>query len=90
MKRLPVYLSAALLATASFSTLAATAVDRQETQGLQRIGSVSVTNVNGSLDDVTRQLSQEAKSEGARHFRVIGVDNPGDSSLWTGTAEIYR
>ncbi len=42
MKRLPVYLSAALLATASFSTLAATAVDRQEAQGAatyrQRLG----------------------------------------------------
>ncbi|MDU6388376.1 MAG: DUF1471 domain-containing protein, partial [Pantoea sp.] len=24
------------------------------------------------------------------HYRVIGVENPGDSSLWRGTAEIYR
>lgn len=90
MKRLPAYLTAALLATESFSTLAATAVDQREAQDLQKIGSVSVSSVNGSLDDVTRQLSQQAKAEGASHFRVIGVDTPGDSSLWTGTAEIYR
>ncbi|WP_432413816.1 DUF1471 domain-containing protein [Pantoea allii] len=91
MKHLPAYLTAAaLLATASFPTFAATAVDQREAQNLQKIGSVSVSSVNGSLDDVTRQLSQQAKAEGARHFRVIGVDTPGDSSFWTGTAEIYR
>lgn len=90
MKRLPAYLTAALLATASFSTFAATAVDQRQAQDLQKTGSVSVSGVNGSLDDVTRQLSQQAKAEGASHFRVIGVDTPGDSSLWTGTAEIYR
>ncbi|CRH39312.1 hypothetical protein BN1184_BF_00280 [Pantoea ananatis] len=70
--------------------LGGTAVDQREAQDLQKIGSVSVSSVNGSLDDVTRQLSQQAKAEGASHFRVIGVNTPGDSSLWTGTAEIYR
>ncbi len=75
-------------ATASFSTLAASPVN--QAQGLQSIGSVSVSNARGSLDDATRQLSQKAEEMGASHYRIIGVENPGDSSLWSGTAEIYR
>ncbi|OQP34663.1 YdgH/BhsA/McbA family protein [Pantoea latae] len=90
MKKLTVILAGALLASASFSSLAATPVDQQQAQNLQSIGSVSVSNARGSLDDATRQLSQKAEEMGARHYRVIGVENPGDSSLWRGTAEIYR
>lgn len=92
MKKGIVILAGALLATASFSTLAATPVDQQQAQAqaLQSIGSVSVSNARGSLDDATRQLSQKAEEMGASHYRVIGVENPGDSSLWRGTAEIYR
>ncbi|WP_239954258.1 DUF1471 domain-containing protein [Pantoea sp. Z09] len=90
MKKLTVILAGALLASASFSSLAATPVDQQQAQNLQSIGSVSVSNARGSLDDATRQLSQKAEEMGASHYRVIGVENPGDSSLWRGTAEIYR
>ncbi|MHA6312186.1 MULTISPECIES: YdgH/BhsA/McbA-like domain containing protein [Pantoea] len=90
MKKLNAVLAGALLATASFSTFAAQPVDREQAQSMQSIGSVSVSNVRGSLDDASRQLSQKAEEMGASHYRVIGVDNPGDSSLWTGTAEIYR
>ncbi|CAK6490448.1 Multiple stress resistance protein BhsA [Pantoea sp. Nvir] len=90
MKKGILILAGALLATASFSTLAATPVDQEQAQGLQSLGSVSVSNARGSLDDATRQLSQKAEEMGASHYRVIGVENPGDSSLWRGTAEIYR
>jgi len=90
MKKLTVILAGALLASASFSSLAATPVDQQQAQNLQSIGSVSVSNARGSLDDATRQLSQKAEEMGASHYRVIGVENPGDSSLWRGNAEIYR
>ncbi|MDU1574518.1 MAG: YdgH/BhsA/McbA-like domain containing protein [Pantoea sp.] len=90
MKKGIVILAGVLLATASFTTLAATPVDQDQAQGLQSIGSVSVSNARGSLDDATRQLSQKAEEMGASHYRVIGVENPGDSSLWRGTAEIYR
>jgi len=90
MKKGIVILAGALLATASFTTLAATPVDQDQAQGLQSIGSVSVSNARGSLDDATRQLAQKAEEMGASHYRVIGVENPGDSSLWRGTAEIYR
>lgn len=91
MKKLNAVLAGALLATASFATFAAAPVDQSQAQSMQSIGSVSVSGVRGSLlDDANRQLSQKAEEMGASHYRVIGVDNPGDSSLWSGTAEIYR
>lgn len=90
MKKLNAVLAGALLTTASFATFAATPVDNSQAQNLQSIGSVSVSGVRGSLDDASRHLSQKAEEMGASHYRVIGVDNPGDSSLWSGTAEIYR
>ncbi|WP_409074724.1 YdgH/BhsA/McbA-like domain containing protein [Pantoea sp. C3] len=90
MKKLTAVLAGALLASASFTALAAAPVDREQAQGMQSLGSVSVSSVRGSMDDATEQLSQKAEEMGASHYRVIGVDNPGDSSLWTGTAEIYR
>ncbi|KAF6663312.1 MULTISPECIES: YdgH/BhsA/McbA-like domain containing protein [Pantoea] len=90
MKKLNAVLAGALLTTASFTTFAAAPVDQAQAQNLQSIGSVSVSGVRGSLDDASRHLSQKAEEMGASHYRVIGVDNPGDSSLWSGTAEIYR
>jgi len=90
MKKLTVALAGALLAATSFGTFAAAPVDPSQAQNMQSIGSVSVSGVRGSLDDANRQLSQKAEEMGASHYRVIGVDNPGDSSLWSGTAEVYR
>ena len=58
--KLPAIFAVALLAATSFSSIAATEINRQQAQGLQSIGSVSVSSVNGSLDDATRQLSQKA------------------------------
>jgi hypothetical protein len=90
MKTRYAVLTAALLATASFSTLAAEPLSASQAQNLQSAGTVSISGVRGSLDDATRQLSQKAEEQGATSYRVIGVQNPGDSSLWSGTAEIYR
>lgn len=90
MKRAITLFGAALLATVSFSTLAATPLSAADAQNMQPAGTVSVSGVRGTLDDATRQLSQKAEEMGATHFRVIGAQNPGDSSLWNGSAEIYR
>lgn len=90
MKTRYAVLAGALLAAASFSSLAATVLNAEQAQNMQSIGSVSVSGVSGSLDDATRQLSQKAQEQGASHYRIIGVQNPGDSSMWSGTAEIYR
>ncbi|WP_428943712.1 DUF1471 domain-containing protein [Pantoea sp. FN060301] len=83
-------LTGIMFAATSFAALAATPVDRQQSEGLQAMGSVSVTGVSGSLDDATDQLQQKAEEMGATHYRVIRTDTPGDSSLWSGNAEIYR
>ncbi|TQI79154.1 uncharacterized protein DUF1471 [Serratia fonticola] len=91
MKLLP-YIAAALIATASFSTLAAGAkmVDSTQASTMQSMGVVSVSGVAGSPDDAIHMLKQKATEDGASHYRIIGLDNPGDSSDWRGTAEIYR
>ncbi|MFS2222129.1 YdgH/BhsA/McbA-like domain containing protein [Pantoea sp. B65] len=88
--KLPAIIAVALFATTSFTAMAATEVDRQQAQDLQSIGSVSVSAVKGTMDDATHKLSQKAEEMGATHYRVVGIDSPGDSSLWSGTAEIYR
>lgn len=91
MKLLP-YIAAALIATASFSTLAAGAkmVDSTQASTMKSMGVVSVSGVAGSPDDAIHMLKQKATEDGASHYRIIGLDNPGDSSDWRGTAEIYR
>lgn len=83
-------IAATLFSATSFSAFAATLVDESQTQNLQPVGSISVTGVRGSIDDVTQQLSQKANEMGASHYRVVRADTPGDSSLWSGNAEIYR
>lgn len=89
-KTIPAMMVTALLTATSFSVLAATQIDESEARNLQSIGTVSVSGVNGSLDDATHQLANKAKALGASYYRVIGADTPGDSSLWSGNAEIYR
>lgn len=88
--KLPALIAATLFAATSFSALAATQVNEDQSQNMQAMGTVSVSGVNGSLDDATRELSQKAQEMGASHFRVVRADTPGDSSLWSGNAEIYR
>jgi hypothetical protein len=51
---------------------------------------VSVSGISGSPDDAIHALKQKATADGATHYRIIGLDNPGDSSDWRGTAEVYR
>jgi len=89
MKLLP-YIAAAIIATASFSALAAQEVNNKQASGLQSLGVVSAYNVSGSPDDAISVINQKATAEGASHFRIIGLDNPGDSSNWRASAEIYR
>lgn len=89
MKLLP-YIAAAVIATASFSALAAQEVSKKQASELQSLGVVSAYNVSGSPDDAISVINQKATAEGASHFRIIGLDNPGDSSNWRASAEIYR
>ena len=90
MKTRYAVMTAALLASASFTTFAASPLSEAQTHDPPSSRTVSVSGVRGSLDDATRQLSQKAEEMGASHYRVIGMQNPGDSSMWSGSAEIYR
>ncbi|EKN6081857.1 DUF1471 domain-containing protein [Yersinia enterocolitica] len=87
MKLLPV-IAAALIATASFATMAAQEVSSEQATKLQSIGVISLSNVSGSPTDVESALKADA--DGASHYRIIGISNPGDSSNYSASAEIYR
>lgn len=89
-KTVSAVIAATILAATSFSTFAATQVDQNQALDMQSIGSVSVSGVRGTLDDATHKLAQKAEALGASHYRIVRADTPGDSSLWSGTAEIYR
>lgn len=84
------YIAAAVMATASFSSLAATQVGHDRAANLQSIGVVSVSGIAGSPDDAVSALKSKATEQGASYYRIIGLDNPGDSSSWRGNAVIYR
>ncbi|CNE63482.1 DUF1471 domain-containing protein [Yersinia nurmii] len=89
MKLLTV-ITAAIIATASFSSLAAQEVNREQASQLQAMGVVSVSGISGSPSDVEAALNAKAVADGASHYRVIGISSPGDSSNYTASAEIYR
>ncbi|CAI0866743.1 YdgH/BhsA/McbA-like domain containing protein [Serratia ficaria] len=94
MKLLP-SIAAVLIAAASFSTFAAPLssvkqVNSEQASNLQSIGVVSISGVSGSPADAIHALKEKAAADGASHYRIIGLDTPGDSSNWRGNAEIYR
>ncbi|CNH34462.1 putative biofilm stress and motility protein A [Yersinia thracica] len=89
MKLLPI-IAAALIATASFATMAAQEVSPEQATKLQSMGVISLSNVSGSPTDVESALNAKADADGASHYRVIGISNPGDSSHYSASAEIYR
>jgi hypothetical protein len=91
MKLLPV-ITAAIIATASFATFAATEIDQAQAtaNNYQRVGVVSVNGITGSPSDVETALQQKATKEGASYFRIIGMSEPGKSSDWHASAELYR
>ncbi|HGE9139492.1 TPA: DUF1471 domain-containing protein [Yersinia enterocolitica] len=89
MKLLPV-IAAALIATASFATMAAQEVSSEQATKLQSIEVISLSNVSGSPTDVESALKAKADADGASHYRIIGISNPGDSSNYSASAEIYR
>lgn len=55
-----------------------------------RIGVVSVSGVPGSTDDAINQLREKAQKIGGSKIQIVGLGTPGDSSLWSGTAQVYR
>ncbi len=85
MKTLHILFTALALATASFSTLAATEVI-QAPNNAQKIGIVSA-NADNNLSDLERNLNAKAEEAGATSFRIISATG---SSQLHGTAELYK
>ncbi|HDT4958900.1 TPA: DUF1471 domain-containing protein [Enterobacter kobei] len=77
-----------------FTTAQASALpvlaERHDIDGKEHVGAVSVSGVRGSSDDAIRQLQKKAQEAGGNKLRITGFGTLGDSSLWMGTAEVYR
>lgn len=58
--------------------------------GQEQIGVVSVNGVRGSTDDAINQLRAKAEKIGGSKINITGLGTPSDSSLWSGTAQVYR
>jgi len=78
-------LATLILATASFSTLAATQVNSQP-ENAQKIGVITVSDAS-SLSGVESALARKADAAGAKSFQIIAAN--GDNKLH-GTAIIYN
>ena len=85
MKNIAMTLAALTLATASFSTLAATEV-QSAPAGEQTIGTISASS-NGNLSTLQSKLNAKATEAGATSYRIIGAS--GENHLY-GTAELYK
>ncbi len=85
MKTIAMTIAALTLATASFSTLAATEV-QSAPAGEQTIGTVSASS-NGDLSSLQSKLNAKATEAGASSYRIIGAS--GENHMY-GTAELYK
>ncbi|AZP41186.1 MULTISPECIES: multiple stress resistance protein BhsA [Rahnella] len=85
MKTIAMTIAALTLATASFSTLAATEV-QSAPAGQQSIGVVGASTT-GSLSGLQSELNAKATQAGASSYRIIGAS--GNNQLY-GTAEMYK
>ena len=85
MKNITMTLAAIALATASFTTLAATEV-QSAPAGEQTIGTVSASS-NGDLSTLQSKLNAKATEAGASSYRIIGAS--GENHMY-GTAELYK
>lgn len=89
MKLLPLF-AAALISTASFSSLAANEINQAQANNYQSLGVVDVRQDNTADFNLKAAVNEKANQEGATHYRVIGVSTPGDSSLARASVELYR
>ncbi|MFZ4834816.1 multiple stress resistance protein BhsA [Rouxiella sp. Mn2063] len=85
MKNIAMTIAAIALASASFTTFAATEV-QSAPAGQQSIGVVSATAGN-DLGSLEHKLAAKAEKQGASSYRIISAG--GDNYLY-GTAEIYK
>jgi len=81
---------ASAFTTGAFAATKPEVLSTSEVGTKQSIGVVSVSGLMGSPDDAIRALQQKAEKLGGSSVAITSLDTPGDSSLWTGTAQVYR
>lgn len=62
-------------------------VSTEQAQNLQSMGSISVTEVDGSPMDVRQALAAKAEKAGASSYRVTELNT---NDHWHATAELYK
>ncbi|THD55158.1 DUF1471 domain-containing protein [Enterobacteriaceae bacterium ML5] len=65
-------------------------VNAQQATSLQKIGNVTVSDIRGSTDDAVRALSHKVEAMGGYYYKMISLGTSSDSSLWRGTAIVYK
>ncbi|WP_435947015.1 peroxide/acid stress response protein YhcN [Dryocola sp. BD586] len=77
-----------LLSVLSFgASAAAHQISDEQAQGMQPMGSISVSQVGSAPMDMRHELSQKATEKGASAYRVTEARS-GDT--WHATAELYK
>ncbi len=85
MKSINLLLTAAMLSSLSFASLAA--VEVQSTpHGQQKVGTISAT-AGPNLQSLEEQLAEKADEMGAKSYRITSVNGP---NTLHGTAVIYK
>ncbi|SUB81798.1 Multiple stress resistance protein BhsA precursor [Pragia fontium] len=86
MKNVKLIATAAVLATLSFSSFAAQQVTRDQTENLDKIGSVSVSNSHG-MSALEHKLAAKAEAQGASRYYIVSAST---GNNMRGTAIIYK
>ncbi|MCT4714692.1 peroxide/acid stress response protein YhcN [Enterobacteriaceae bacterium H18W14] len=77
-----------LLSVLSFgANAAAHQISSEQAQGMQPMGSISVSQVGSAPMDMRHELSQKAAEKGASAYRITEA-RTGDQ--WHATAELYK
>lgn len=79
--------AASLLSMLSFGAFAATSINSEQAQGLQPMGSISVSQVGSAPMDMHQMLNEKAEAKGASSYRITEARS-GDQ--WHATAELYK
>lgn len=77
----------AVLSAFSFTVSAAQSISSAQATGMQSIGVVSVSGVNGSPSDINDELNAKANALGARAYHVTEAYINGN---YHATAEVYK
>ena len=83
-------IAAVSFALVTFSGYSATLIQKQDAAHLHKFGVASVTGVRGDIDDTVDALNAKADKEGAEKFAITSLGTSGDSSLFHGTANLYK